>query len=317
MSFVTLTGTLRDGRTLTLNECIDFSFSKDRYSATQVFDGKFVIDFFSRQFSSVSIKIMGHTVLTGYVEKQDCKRDAGLNILTIRAKSYSSLLESNHIQPGVYNNLSIPNTIINYASDIRGVSLGPGSDTISSIVFADWTTVFDAVRNISIRVYGVYPFVTMGNQIRTSMAMNPKTIALTASKIIDVGEKWDTSSLISTIYMKDINGNPAAYSRSCAYTQSLNIVRKKHIALMTDWLDNINAGLEFKLNMARKRCHTYTVSYNGYNGEDIYDTVSFPNGYLGTMTSFLISAIEIKGNDRTIKTSVFHFDDYYNSVMRS
>lgn len=317
MSFVTLTGVLSDDTTLTLSDCIDFSFTKDRYLATQTFTGKFLVDFFSMQFKSVRINICQHTVLIGYVEKQYAKRDGAKKIVTIVAKSYSSLMDCNHIKPATYYNVSFYGMYLGFVSHLTGVTCGEGSDLINNVTFTDWNTLYDAMKYTSIRAYGVYPFVTMQNQIRSSMRNTPKTVNLTASNIIDVGENWDTSSLISKVYMKDQNGNYAAYSKICPYTTSLGITRVKHIGFMKEWADDINGGLDFKLYSARNRCHTYSITYIGYKGEDIYDTVTFPNWYLGEMTSYLINAIEIKGNDKTVFTTVKHFDDYYCSQMRS
>lgn len=316
MSFVTLTGVLSDNSTLTLNKCIDFNFSKDRYSATQTFTGKFLVNFFSQQFKSVTVSICNHTVLSGYVEKQYAKRDGGKFIVTIVAKSYSSLMDCNHIKPATYTNVSFYGVYLGFISHLNGISCGSGSDLIPDVTFTDWNTLFDAMKYTSIRAYGVYPFVTMQNQIRSSMPPSPSTVNITASEIIDVNENWDTSALISQIYMKDANGNYAAYSRVCPYTQSLGITRVKHIAYMKEWATDINGGLDFKLYSARNRCHTYSLTYMGYCGEDIYDTATLPNGYLGVGTSFLINAVEIKGNDKTVSTTLKHFDDYYCSQMR-
>ena len=317
MSFVTLTGTFADNTTMELNDCVEFRFEKDRYSATQSFTGKFLVDFFSKQFKSVSVDILGHRVLGGYVEKQYAKRDASKFIVTIKAKSYSSMLDCNHVQPGTYTNMSFYGAYVAFASHLNGISCGPGSNVLPDVTFTDWNTLFDVMKYTSIRAYGVYPFVTMSNQIRSSLPTNPATFNLSASKILDVHENWDTSALISTVYMKDEDGNYAVYSKDCPYTQSLGITRVKHIAFMKAWATDINGGLNYKLYSARNRCHTYSLTYSGYRGEDIYDNISFPNGYLREMTSFEVNAVEIVGNDKTISTTVKHYDDYYCSQMRS
>ena len=316
MGFVKIIGTLTDGDTRTLTDCIDFSFTKDRYSATQIFKGKFVTDYIPNQFKAVTVSILNKTVLTGYVEKQEIIRDGAGYILNIHAKSYSSLLDSNHAQPGVYPRISFSSGFSLFSSGLTGVSCGSGSTVLSSITLPDWTTHYDALSHISVCSYDTYPYVTMGNEIRCSLPRVIPQYSITASDILDIRDNWDTSALISKIYMKDADGNYGAYSRTCPYTQSLGIVREKHIGLMKEWLFDIQKGLAFKLNMARRRCHTRSITYKSYMGEDIYSVMNFPNGYLGQFTDIQIHAIEIKGNDKKISTTLKYFDDYYCNMEK-
>lgn len=317
MSYVTLNGTYLEGGSVTLDKCIDFEFSKDRYSATQEFSGKFISSgILTGPLRAVVIEINSHTVLTGYVEKQESKREASGYTISIKAKSYSSMLEYNHVQPGLYPSLTFASAFTQFAGDLHGITCGGGNQFVNYINCPDWTTIFDVLAHTSVRAYDTYPYVTMDNCIRSTLPGTIPNYNLTWSQILNRDEKYDTSSLISTINMKDINDNVAAYSRSCAYTQSLGIVRVKYISLMYDWLYDPEGGLDFKLNMARRRSHTRSLTYLGYNGEDVYSQVTFPQGIFGNVTNFFIHAIKISGNDKKIETTLTYFDDYYSNMTR-
>ena len=315
MNFVTINGTLSSGEEFSLENCIDFSFEKDRYSATQTFTGKFIIEFNPKQYKTVNVNICGHTVLKGFVDKQILTRDAGKSVLTLTAKAFSSSLDSNHIKPGFYSGLSFSSAFSSFAQGLNGVSCSSGTTALSSITYTDWTTIYNALAHISLRAHKFYPYVTMGNELRCRLPASASSYSITSSEIIDVSDKWDTSKLISRIYMKDTEDNYAAYYADDPYTKSLGIVRVKHIAPMKDWLFDIAAGLKHKLYMARRRCHIRSITYKGYKGEDLYSVINFPLGYFNTITSLDIHAISIKGDNKTISTTLKYFDDYY-SVLK-
>lgn len=315
MSNVTATVTFLTGESQTFSDVIGFTYTKDRYSPTVYFFGRFITEAPVAQISAGTVSINGKTVITGYAEKAVTERTASGYVLSLTIKSYSSLLEQNHIQPGMYTGLSLSGLYTNYVN-INGVSFQNSSTQVNYANFTDNASLWEAAAHLCLRLYDVFPFVLFNNQLRFTVPSNSANINLSSSEIVSADESFDTSRLISRIYMKDINGNYAAYNKACPYTQSLGIVREKHIGTLHSWLFDVNSGLEYKLNMARRKTHTKSFSYNGYKGEDLYASASVSQNVFGPAQSFNVHAIKIVGTDKKITTTLSCYDDYYSNMER-
>lgn len=303
---------LQNGSSVTLDKPLSFTFKKDRYSPTQEFTGEFYTDRLISSPKTVNVYIKGYLVINGFVQSIKTVKSGTGYICRLTAKSKTSLLEQNHIRPDLYTQTSLRKFYDDYIK-IPDINFSGGLDYVNYVNFSDNASMWDAIVLICLKLYGVYPYTLINNQIMFSMPSVQQELSLSASRIVSAEEKLDTSRLISHVYMKDLDGNYAAYSKESPYAKALGITREKHIPILYSWVHDIDAGLSYKLNFARRKCHEYKISYLGYFSEDLYYKLIIPSGIFNYNT-YYIHGIEIKGDDKKVVTTLSSYDDYYSVI---
>lgn len=304
---------LKNGGSVTLDRPLSFSFKKDRYSPVQSFEGEFQSDAPVTLVSSATVSIKGNNVLSGYIHSIKNTKTASGYVCKIVAKSQTSLLEENHIKPGLYTQVSLRSFYDEYIK-IANIPFTGGTEVLNYVNFSDFATMWDAVVFFCLKQYGVYPYVLTNNRLMFSLPEVTSKLAISAERIIEASEDYDTSRLISHIYMKDKEGNYATYHKACEYAINLGITREKHIPILYSWLHDVDGGLDYKLNFARRKCRSLHISYLGYFSEDIYTELTIPSGILGNANVYTVHGMEIKGDDKKVITTLYYYDDYYSNI---
>lgn len=303
------------GEEITLDKCLSFNFKKDRYHPSAVLNARFHLrrdDLITADFTSITATLGGRVILKGYLEKGIVTMTGAGYICTIRAKAKTALLEQNHIMPGTYYNMTLNKLNSDYIN-LSGISFQPSTVALNYIVIRDSASMWEAASHICVRNWDCLPYATYDNEIRYGLPTNNFQTTIDERKVISASVKSDNSTCISSIYMKDTNGNYGTFSSHNNYPLQRGIVRIKHINTDLTWLANIPQGLKSKLDFSMRYSKSRQISYHGFSGEDIYEPVNMKNALMGIdKGQFRPHAIRIKGGSGGIVTTLTIYDDYYS-----
>lgn len=306
---VTLTDT--SGALRTLSTCTDFRFSAERYSPASLFYGRFAIDSAPVDIAAVSVSIGGVCVQTGFLDSITCEQTPRGLFCRLYSRPFAALLEQNHIKPGMYTAMTmekIRNTLVLFS----GVSVQPSTKSLNYIVVKDNGNAWDCFVQLCLRLWGVMPYMTPGNLVRYTLHGNPILVTLTPAQLLRASVDCTNETLISDIHMRDLEGNYDVYTAHSDFPCARGITRHRHIGWDQAWLADIPAGLTHRLRYAARGRKAYTLTYAGYHGEQIYDRVSLTGPAAGfTLSGRKISAVEVRGNARSVTTTLRCYEDDY------
>ena len=319
MSLIVNASTI-NGENIILDKCLSFNFKKDRYHPSAVLNARFHLrrgDLSTADFTSITATLGDRVILEGYLERGILTMTGAGYICTIKAKAKTALLEQNHIMPGTYYNMTLNKLNSDYIN-LSGINFQPSTKSLNYIVIKDSASMWEAASHICVRNWDCLPYATYDNEIRYGLPANNLKTTIDERKVISASVKSDNSTSISSIYMKDTNGNYGAFSSHNNIPLQKGIVRIKHINTDLTWLANITQGLKSKLDFSMRYSKSQEISYHGFNGEDIYEPVNmndamFPNGLISFDNGqFRPHAIRIKGGSKGIVTTLTIYDDYYS-----
>lgn len=304
------------GDNIILDKCLSFNFKKDRYHPSAVLHARFHIrrgDLNTADFTSITATLSGRVILKGYLEKGIVTMTGAGYICTIKAKAKTALLEQNHIMPGTYYSMSLNKLNSDYIN-LSGISFQLSTRTLNYIVIKDSASMWEAASHICVRNWDCLPYSTYDNEIRFGLPTSNRQTTIDERKIIGASVGSDNSKSISSIYMKDTNGNYGVYSSHNNIPIQRGIVRIKHINTDLTWLVNIPQGLKSKLNFSMRNSKSRVISYHGFNGEDIYEPVNMNSAIMAIEKGqFRPHAINIKGGSKGVVTTLTIYDDYYST----
>ena len=141
--------------------------------------------------------------------------------------------------------------------------------------------------------------VVLNNSINLN---NIRRVALYigTQRIIEYGKQLDTRSMLSKIYMKNVDGE-YGYSYSSGKTIPHGITREKYYGLDKQWLNNVVVGLKDRIEFAEREYLVEHITYEGYCGEDITDKI-ICNGY--GVNGKRVSRMEITVNSKGMQTKL-------------
>lgn len=271
--------------------CFYFRYVKELYTPYVWFEGKFISSVTAPASDILRIEfwIYGKMMHRGLADSIDICREGNRNIITVKSKSFTSLLCQNQPEPGMITDVNLSKIIGTYP-DIPYVTC-EDSENENYIYVKDGATVWDAVCNFGFRKTGLYPYIEGTNNVRITQRNPSINHVVNNNNILGSGVCHDCTRIISHIHMQDINGDYDVYSKSNAEAMRRGIIRHKQIPLDRQFLNNPDSGLSFKLNYSMRGMVCNYIKYVGYNYEDLFDEVTY-----GSFTKKKIHRIEVVFN---------------------
>lgn len=202
-------------------------------------------------------------------------------------------------------NLSI-NSLMDGFYTLPYITHEENSDSSNYIFVKKGASMWDGIVNLSYKLYNTYPYIRGTNCVRISREQNPAVFSYTDDSLIASGLSYNYKSMASHFHMSDIDGNYGSHERTDSNAVNRNLVRHKFFELDKQFLYSPQQAIEFRNKLVNKANFRYFCKYCGYNGEDLFDKVSF-----GKASSKYITSIEISGGGKGIFTELGVYYDRF------
>lgn len=292
-----------DGTQLSEVRLLSFTFRKNAYLPYTLLNARLcaVSENFensSEIFFYIGQKLVHHGLIDSLRESYS----GGSRIVSLVSRGFTSLLCQNQIEPGMKPDITFNQLMDGYYT-LPYVTHEDNSDQTGYIYVSGRSTMWEGVVNLSYKFCGTYPYIRGDNCVRITPVSNPAVFAYSDEQLLSRGFAMNGRRLISNYHMADMGGEYGTYELEDTDAKAYGIVRHKYSELDKEFLYDPNGALVFYDKVASRMQKVFFCSYNGYNGEDLSDIISF-----GSINSERIDGIEIKGTSRGIVTelSVYH-----------
>lgn len=275
-----------DGSEMTFDKILSFGFHKDVYQSYTSFGAKFSGDISAPEnVSEIFFSINGKTIHHGLADSISVTTSVGGTVISVSSRSFTSLLIQNQIESGIKTDISI-NDLIESFYTLPYVT-HEDSPSKSYIYIKSNSNMWDGIVNISYKIHGTYPYIRDTNHIMFTPAENPSVFEYSDSQIISRGITTAEKKLVSHFHMSNIGGDFGEFELADNDVISHNIIRHRFFELDRQFLYNPQQALEYRSKYAARGRKKLFCTYSGYNGEDLYDMVTFgtvQNKHIGTLT---------------------------------
>ncbi|MDE6520557.1 MAG: hypothetical protein K2K91_08940 [Ruminococcus sp.] len=299
-----------DGEESKTIRVLNFSFEKESYmpytklsmtfSANEALFNSFDSPF---DYSYVMFYLNDECVHKGIIDDFKLTDESGVKIGILKSRGFTSLLLDNHYEPGMHTNISIDNLIDCY--NLPFVEHEPSTDT-SYIYVKPNSSMWDAVVNLSYKLYGTYPYIKGQNMVKMTIDAPEKTLEFDESRIFFKGSEINTRRLVSDFYMADIDDTYGNFYHENIQAKQKKIIRNRYFDLDQRFLYEPEKALHFRNTMQSRAWKRYFIAYNGTNKEDLFDAVSF-----GNIVNGRIRAIKVTGDKNGIQTELSVYEDLF------
>ncbi len=304
MNSAELTLKTADGGIFTTDCLLSFKCRKERYTPysllnVTVLGGEGISDVVEAQFS-----VGGKVLHRGIMDSLTVTKSGGRTLLRLNSRGFSSMLAQNEMPPGLLAGLSL-NSLMSKEMIVPNVTWQDSSQTVRYIYVMEHDSQWSAVVSLCLTLNNDYPYIGRVNEVRIS----PETqLTVQPDKIFEEGTMGDYSRIVSDYHMKDVN-DEYRYNYSDGFAAARGIVRHKYISFDKQFMGLSDLGMQYRLNYTERGCKSRFLTYIGYNGEELRDNVTFPDGSV-----LEISLIEVCGDsEKGIYTKdVCYYDSYCN-----
>jgi len=293
-----------------LNECVSLKFTKERYTPYSVFRGSFVVSEELGEAFEVEVFVNNVLIHKGLVDSCEVKKMPSHSVLTVESRGHSFALGYNEMKSGIAYELNLEG-VLTQGQAVPNVSYEKPTSSVGYLFIKTHSSLWDAVVNLCLKSENNYPYIAYPNMVRFTNHANPKTLQFSSlDEIVAVADGSDLSKIVSQINMKDTEDSYDNYFATSQFAVDRGVVRRKYIDFDRQWLADLNQGLVFRLNYSVRGSVFNSVTYRGFNGEDLNDL--FEISAVGVEKPLQrISKIEIFGNKGGIFTKLTAYKDAY------
>ena len=221
----------------------------------------------------------------------------GKTVLELISRGITLMLGQNEPEPGVWSKVSLTDIMKSYSPSSE-ITYESGTDTVNYVNIKEKSTLWEAIGVYAVKAYGRRAYIRGDRQVSVSLSI--LSVNIGTQRIIEYGKQLDTRSMLSKIYMKNVDGE-YGYSYSSGKTIPHGITREKYYGLDKQWLNNVVVGLKDRIEFAEREYLVEHITYEGYCGEDITDKI-ICNGY--GVNGKRVSRIEITVNSKGMQTKL-------------
>lgn len=292
-----------DGNCRAESFCFSFHFVKDVYTPYAFFEGKFTSSSAeSDDFNRVEFWVYSKMIFRGIVDSIDIQHSNNRYVITVKSKSFTSLLCQNQPEPGIMTDVTLADIIATY-SDIPYVTCEE-TEPVNYIYVKDGSTIWDAIVNLAYRQTGLYPYIESHSKVRITRRNPAIEITIMKPDIIATGVCDDFTKIISHIHMQDAAGTYDSFNQTNEQALQRNIIRHKQIPLDRQFLYKPEDAPDYKLKYSMRGNKYHYVKYAGYNCEDLFDWVTY-----NTFENKMIHGVDVVFNGSTPITTLKMYDD--------
>lgn len=256
----------------------------------------------------VELRIDGVLIHKGITDIAEVTSFPKFRALKIASRGFTSLLSQSEIKEGILSSPSL-NSLLSVTTDIPNINHENSSATVNYIYVKNHSSVWDMAVNLCLKIYGKYPYIAHVNMLRYTIPAETMLVEPEAeNSVVSYGTGADYRSAVSNFYMLDTD-DTYSFELEDSEVTGLGIVRQKYLPLDKQWLNNTQAGLQYRDNFGMRGSDYSFVSYRGYHGEDINDRATFAD-----TVNKRISRIVLVGGKNGLTTRLWCYSDRYNNV---
>ena len=295
-----------DNSEIVFDKIISFSFRKDIYQSYTSFGAKIYGEISNPEnVSEIIFKIKEKTIHHGLPDNISVEISGGSSVISVSSRGFTSLLIQNQIESGLKTDISI-NSLMESYYNLPYVTHENNNEK-SYIYVKSNSNMWDGIVNLSYKIHGTYPYIRDTNCIRMTDFENPVLFEYNDSDIISWGISTAEQKLISHFHMSNIGGSFGEFEFSDNDIISHNIVRHRFFELDRQFLYNPQQALEYRSAYSSRARKKVFCTYNGYNGEDLSDIITF-----NTIENMRIGFVNITGNSSGIITETGIYKDKFH-----
>lgn len=305
MDKVTLKLFLTDSSELTLTQCVNFRFEKERYTPYTAVSGLFVCPYSPDkvgEVKKVAVKINTKDVHSGPVDTFRVYRSGGIDYLSFSSRGFSMALSQNNIHPGLKLSVTLE-TLFAESVPIPEVTFEKYSNTADFIYVKEGSSLWDAIVAFCQKTEGKYPYICDENYVKFRETIYT-TVVIDPATVVSYGKGNSYSGLVSDYHMKNTDGE-YAYNYINQVAADRGIVRHKYIDLDRQWLSEPDNGLSHKSKFSSRGINSTFLKHIGFQGEELRRRVEY-NGVVAEASRVLV---EFGKNG--MFTSVWFYEDGY------
>lgn len=288
---------IADGREISFDQVFGFTFKKEAFTPYTTLTAVVSANPFPNDIHEVRFSVQAYTVHQGIVDSYKVIEERGLKKAVITSRGYTSLLTENQLAPGLYTDITLNRLFTDYFT-LPNITHEDNSQ-LSYIYVNKGAAMWDGAANLSYKLTGNYPYIRKQNTVMMSMPTDAKNLTFTDDLIVSLGTELSTGRMVSHYHMADIGGDYGTFDSVSNEAVTRNIIRHRYFELDKRFLYNPQSACDFRTMMAMRGFKRKFFTYNGYNGEDLNDLVTF-----GDTAEKRVKAVRITGNAKGIFTEV-------------
>ncbi len=292
----------KDGTHISFTNILGFVFEKEAYTPYTTFRANVFGNGLPEDFTELEFYINGTLLHHGTADT--CKKinEGGGVRGYISSRGFTSLLTENQLPPGNYTDMTLNKLFDSYFS-LPNIT-HESSNTRSYIFVNKGTPMWDGAVNLAYKLTGAYPYIRKANMFMISMPENAKNVTYTLDNVINYGTELSTKRMISHYHMADISGNYGTYEYVGTEAAERNLIRHHHFDLDRRFLHSPESACKFRGDISARGYKRRFFTYNGYNGEDLNDIVTFED-----ISGQRVKAMRITGSQKGVFTELSVYDD--------
>lgn len=293
---------------LTLENCLDFRFEKERYTPYTYFEGTWLSPI-SDLSEIVRVEVYHDTVLIhrGTPDGVEMAMDKGRNILSVRSRGYSNALLKNRPATGIQTNVTLA-SIGSSAVICPFVNYEQNTPTVDLINYYENTSIWDAIVCYTQQATGTYPYIREVNTVMSSKPQNPMTYIAACDSLLSRSYGSDYSKTVSAVTMSDTQGNSGVYSLVEPALTERNIIRLQSLPFDHEWMMNPQAGIYSRIAYSMRGYRYESFKLLGWIGVDLLDKLRLDDGSVDREISKLTV---IGGRDKPVITELTCYHDAF------
>ena len=287
---------------VSLSNCINFRYEKERYTPYSVLTGRWYCpnDILFGEIMSAILYIDGAIIHYGYPDSIELEKKDGRNVLKVSSRGFTSALLTNQCDDNMLTDVNL-DSLAAAGPVLPVVAYEKNTPTVSYVNYYDGTSCWDAIVCYAIRATGVYPYVRGYSDVCVSRIPSGGSYSVTSDKLISRASGSDYSNLISEISEKDIDGTPSAFVISNGYANARMMTRCQKINFDREWIMDPKMGLQFKVDYSCRKMGYDIFSFLGYSGLDLLDSFSVTDlGFKGEVDRLAVDASPERGFVTTV-----------------
>lgn len=292
-----------DGTEVSFDQIFGITFKKDAFTPYTTLTAVAAATPFPSDIHEIRLAVEAYTVHKGIVDSYKVVEEKGFKKAVITSRGYTSLLTENQLAPGLYTDISLNKLFKNYFT-LPNITHEDNSD-LSYIYVNKGAAMWDGAANLSYKLKGSYPYIRKHNTVMMSMPTDAKNLAYTDEQIVSRGTELSTARMVSHYHMADIGGDYGKFESVSKEAVSRNLIRHRYFELDRRFLYSPQSACDFRTMMSERGYKRKFFTYNGYQGEDLNDLVTF-----GDTAEKRIKAIRITGNSKGVFTELSVYEDF-------
>lgn len=306
------------------NRCLDFTFEKERYTPYTTLRTRFLMGLSMVKPAipkMVDFYINGIHVHRGMADRVAEVVKGKVKYLDVYSKGFGCCLYTGQVRPDTYTNMSL-DKLMTVTGVYQYLDWEQNTNSVPSLTITEMDDVWNAATKLCYRLYRTHPYCISPGTIRFTPNPDAKSHVMSWNdkQIISMENATDVSKVITSMRMRDPTGyyGNSNYIYDNNFYKKVGFWRQKLVAYDKEWSDDPKTGVEFLARSTHRRMRQCYITYKGFNGEEIGDTLTMVGQPLLGMPGFTNASIcyihvSSQEGDAHLTTRLGIYIDPYNN----